>query len=148
MKYSVVKFENSHEWLRDNVFIRTGYRKNCCNIKHILKSCCEINNEVLNIWTHLIGTIMVIILSLLLPNLIKVKCLSYAPAYIVYFVIFKVLLLSTLFHLFSSHSERVFFFLQKCDHFGILLSISISSVCFYYYGFYEYPFYFYIYSIL
>lgn len=47
---------------RDNEFIHSGYRINFNSSKHVLKSLFMIHNESVNIWSHLLGAGLIIIL--------------------------------------------------------------------------------------
>lgn len=47
-------WNNTPEFLRDNEFIRGGYRTNY-SFLDILKSLFFLHNETLNVWTHLLG---------------------------------------------------------------------------------------------
>lgn len=47
-----------------NNFIHRGYRINFFKKRHILKSLFMLHNETTNIWTHLIGCIVVLLLAL------------------------------------------------------------------------------------
>jgi len=51
-----------HDFLRDNEFIHTGYRLNFGSTKRILKSLFMIHNESVNVWSHLFGAILFLVL--------------------------------------------------------------------------------------
>lgn len=44
-------------YLRDNDYIKEGYRLNCDSMPKVLKSLCLIHNETVNIWSHIIGAV-------------------------------------------------------------------------------------------
>ena len=56
------EYEQAPDYLKDNEFIRTGYRLNATTIPKVIRSLFVCNNETVNIWSHLLGTIGVIIL--------------------------------------------------------------------------------------
>ena len=56
----IVKISEAAPWMVDNEYLFTGYRKNFNNLRRILKSIIIKHNELMNIWTHLIGTIIFI----------------------------------------------------------------------------------------
>ena len=56
----IVQIEDAEQWMVDNKYLHRGYRKNFKNIKEILKSTIMPHNELMNIWTHLIGAIIFI----------------------------------------------------------------------------------------
>lgn len=54
----IVDIERAPAFLIDNKHLRRGYRKNYRRIPDILASLFRPHNETLNIWTHLIGSIV------------------------------------------------------------------------------------------
>ena len=58
-KPQIVDLEDAPEFLVDNKYLLTGYRKNFRNYPVILKSLMMRHNETLNIWTHLIGALII-----------------------------------------------------------------------------------------
>ena len=50
------------EYFRHNEFIKNGYRLNCNSFSVAVKSLFKIHNETVNIWSHLFGAILFIIL--------------------------------------------------------------------------------------
>ena len=62
-KVKIGKYEEAPKFLQDNEYIRNGYLINCnYSIKKILKSLFKFSNETVNIWSHLLGTLLAIIL--------------------------------------------------------------------------------------
>ena len=55
--------DEAPEWLIDNHFILTGYRIGFTKVKDVLKSLFMIHNETTNIWSHMLGIIMFILLT-------------------------------------------------------------------------------------
>ena len=51
-------YSHAPEYLKDNEFIRKGYRLNCNTVPKVVKSLFVCNNESVNIWTHLIGAFL------------------------------------------------------------------------------------------
>jgi len=62
MKEMVGKIEEAPEYLIDNEFIKKGYRINFKNFRSILRSLFMVHNELINIWSHLLGALIVIFL--------------------------------------------------------------------------------------
>ena len=56
----IVKITDVPAWMIKNNNILTGYRKNCDNLKKILKSVVIKHNELMNIWTHFVAIIIFI----------------------------------------------------------------------------------------
>lgn len=58
----VGNFSEAPEYIKDNEYIKNGYRVNCNSVKKVAKSLFYLHNESVNVWSHLLGTITVIIL--------------------------------------------------------------------------------------
>lgn len=56
MRY-IKSIEETPQWLIDNLHLKQGYRVGYNCIKSNLESLFHLHNDLLNIWTHLIGTI-------------------------------------------------------------------------------------------
>ena len=54
-------FDEAPEYLRDNEYIKHGYRINFNNTRQVMKSLFMLHNESVNIWSHLLGVVMVIV---------------------------------------------------------------------------------------
>jgi len=61
--WKVVGFSNLPQWLQDNDFLRKGHRPPLPNFKECFKSIFRIHTETGNIWTHLMGVVAFIGLS-------------------------------------------------------------------------------------
>ncbi len=57
-------WDQADPYLRDNEYIRKGYRINFNSTKRILRSLFMCHNESTNIWSHLCGSIMFITLMI------------------------------------------------------------------------------------
>jgi len=60
-RYQLLAFEQLPEFLRDNRYIRSGYRHDL-GWKQSLESVCHMHNETLNVWTHLVAFMLVAVL--------------------------------------------------------------------------------------
>jgi adiponectin receptor len=69
----IVNYHDAPEFLRDNEYILRGYRLNFNSAKKIMKSLFMIHNESVNVWTHLIGSIFIIVLFLYTALFIKTR---------------------------------------------------------------------------
>jgi len=134
--YALLNFDELPGWLKDNQFIRKGYRVNfsawlCCT------SCFKHHNETLSIWTHGLGFLMFFLFMLLTPSVF----LESPKAMDVFvFMVFLVcaqcqMLFSTVFHLFHCVSPKYYHWLVKLDYTGICLMIVGSYYPPLYYGF-------------
>lgn len=54
------KWEDAHEFTRDNEYVKKGYRVNFNSVKRILRSLFMIHNESMNVWSHLCGVLLFI----------------------------------------------------------------------------------------
>jgi adiponectin receptor len=54
------KFSDAPHYLQDNEHIVEGYRIGFDSPKKVIKSLFMVHNETVNIWTHLVGTIIVL----------------------------------------------------------------------------------------
>lgn len=56
------KWEDAQEYLRDNEYIRKGYRINFNTFPRLLRSLFMCHNETTNVWSHLCGAFLFIFL--------------------------------------------------------------------------------------
>jgi len=136
-------FEKLPNWMRDNEFLTLGHRPELNSFTECFKSVFRIHTETGNIWTHFIGFIAFVVLTVLFYY--KPLC-EYCNADIdiseklifLYFFVSAILCLglSTLFHTVTCHSEHVSKIFSKLDYVGIALLTVGSFVPWIYYGFY------------
>lgn len=55
-------YNDAPDFIKDNEYIKRGYRVNCDSVKKVTKSLFYLHNESVNVWSHLLGVITVIIL--------------------------------------------------------------------------------------
>lgn len=60
-KPHVTTIENADKWTVDNRYLYHGYRRNFNNFRQTMRSCFMPHNEVMNIWTHLIGALVLLV---------------------------------------------------------------------------------------
>ena len=60
----VGKYSEAPDYLKDNEYIKNGYLINCNSFDLVLRSLFVCSNETINIWSHLIGCIISIMLIL------------------------------------------------------------------------------------
>ena len=58
----VGKIHEAPEFLRDNEFIHSGYRINFNSKWKIVKSLFVLHNEFVNVWSHILGAVFVVVL--------------------------------------------------------------------------------------
>ena len=130
------------EWQLDNKYIVSGYRQEKADDLETLISLTFLHNETCNIYTHLIGTILlptfIIIFHLSRPQFLNISTMDYT-IFGIYFCSAEIcLILSTLYHLMLSHSHYIERLWQGMDFLGIIILILgtlVSGV--YYVFFYE-----------
>jgi len=136
-------FEKLPGWMRDNDFIEFGYRPELNSFSECFKSVFRIHTETGNIWTHLIGFIAFITVTIMFY--VKPLCefcnvdinLSEKLIFLFFFISAILCLgLSSLFHTVCCHSESVSNLFSKLDYAGIALLTVGSFVPWIYYGFY------------
>lgn len=150
LAWRVVPFDALPSYLRDNEFLLHHHRPQMNSIKECIKSTFRMHTQTLNIWTHLIGFVFFVFLTLsaylfrdyftdLFGHDVTISDLPWEEQGILlfYFVGAMICLLcSTTFHTLSSHSAKVHLIVSRLDYTGIALLITGSSVPAYYYSFY------------
>ena len=61
-KIIIGKYSDAPDYLKDNEYIKNGYLINCHSLKLVLRSLFICSNETINIWSHLLGCIISILL--------------------------------------------------------------------------------------
>ena len=137
----LLTWEEIQEWSRDNEFIRTGYRPEKPDYKHIFLSLTYVHNETCNIYTHLIGAILVWPVAYIYMRILpEPQYDNVLPADYVMFVIFFFscefcLVSSAMYHLMQSHSHEVEQFWHRMDLTGIAVIIAGTFIAAIYYFF-------------
>ena len=67
----VGKYSEAPDYLKDNEYIKDGYLINCNTFNLVLRSIFVCSNETINIWSHLIGCIISILLIIFIAFFIK-----------------------------------------------------------------------------
>ena len=70
-KIIVGNYSEAPEYLKDNEYIKEGYLINCNSFNLVFRSIFVCSNETINIWSHLIGCIISILLIILVACFIK-----------------------------------------------------------------------------
>ena len=176
-RWRLLKHDELEPWRRDNAFIRTGYAPLQHCWRGVARSLLRLHNEsgvpslptaltpAVNIWTHLLGALAFVVLSLALLYHLRPESLSsserWAPFRLVnpltstsqprvgwpdalsLFVFFGsavfCLGVSALFHASTCHSQAVSARLNRGDYIGIAVLIWGSNVPCLQLGFYCHP---------
>ncbi|KAF9110223.1 hypothetical protein BGX27_006641 [Mortierella sp. AM989] len=128
-------------WMHDNPSILTGYRRETFSYKKCVESLWFLHNESVNIWTHLLGSIICIVGSPIIyftyiGVLDTIKWTDVAAFYMFMAGAIICLSMSASFHCFHCHSEPVSKHWNRCDYVGIVFLIAGSFYPAIYYGFY------------
>ena len=70
-KIIVGKYSDAPDYLKDNEFIKKGYLINCHTLRLVLRSLFICSNETINVWSHLLGCIISILLIIFTSMFIK-----------------------------------------------------------------------------
>ena len=139
--WKVVPFESLPSWLKDNEYLRHGYRPPMQSFSKCFGSMFRMHTETWNIWTHLFGMAMfcVIAFCVYVFGMSKISLLPWYEQLIIgAFFLGAILCLgfSFLFHTVSNHSEDVAHLFGRLDYSGITALITGSCIPCYYYSFY------------
>ena len=131
-------YEEIPDWYKDNKYIKIGYRRWNMTNKYYIKSLFTWHNETLNIWSHIIGTLLFIILSLITFKyyLLNTYIGDIVSISLFLFSCITCFLLSSLMHCFYPKSENCCNCLLLGDYYGIIFLILCSYNIFLYYLFY------------
>ncbi|KAI7905934.1 hemolysin-III related-domain-containing protein [Cokeromyces recurvatus] len=134
-----LNWEEIPAWMRDNVYITDGYRRQTNNYRDCIKSLWYLHNESVNIWSHLLTFFLFVGLGIkfLLNQPFKETLTTFDITYFFLFIVGALLCLgfSASFHCFSCHSEKVAATWNRCDYAGITCLIVGSFFPVIYYGF-------------
>ena len=127
-------YEEIPLWMRDNSFIRTGYRAHY-TVRQCLLSLFTIHNETANIWTHLLGLLFFVAIS----SIVFISFIEPLWSHYVIFLLFSLSCMmcmgtSAAFHLFSAHyCDKFCGKMASLDYFGIscLVIGSFFPLCYY-----------------
>lgn len=138
-----VLFSEMPPWMGDNEFLLSCHRPELKSFTECIKSVFSVHSETGNIWTHLLGFICFVIITIIFY--VKPFC-DYCSSDILlqdkliflFFLIGAIicLLFSAMFHTFYCHSEHVYKIFSKLDYAGISLLTVGSFIPWIYYGFY------------
>uniref|UniRef100_A0A1A9UXF8 Progestin and adipoQ receptor family member 3 n=1 Tax=Glossina austeni TaxID=7395 RepID=A0A1A9UXF8_GLOAU len=131
----LLNFEDAPDHLKFNPYIRSGYRT-FLSTKLCLQSMFWWTNETINIWSHLVGCLLFIGLTIFDFQLMKLHTeLSDQILVVCLLICFCLcMLLSSIYHIFSCKSEEHYELFLSVDYLGISLSlvaIYISSILVY-----------------
>ncbi|MCJ1280456.1 hypothetical protein MMC21_008284 [Puttea exsequens] len=122
-------------WQQDNEFILSGYRPASGSFIRSYQSLVYANNETVNIYSHIVGAA----LFLLLPVLYYNPAASIADVVVFstfYYGVATCFFLSSTYHIIANHSPDVQRLGNQLDYLGIVILMWGSTIPSIYYGFY------------
>lgn len=125
IKPQTVTWNDIPAWQRDNEYILTGYRPST-SYAATLSSLTFLHNETCNIYTHLLGALILLFIALFfLRHLSNLESPTVsATDYLMFLIFFSsakfCLLCSTAFHLLGAHSQPAEQFWHRMDLLGIV----------------------------
>jgi adiponectin receptor len=133
------------QWLRDNQHIHSGYRPASSSFLVSFQSLSYIHNETVNIYTHLLPSLVTIPAGIRLYQVLAPRYKTASEADITVFACFFIgaafcLGMSATYHTISNHSPVVARIGNALDYVGIVGLITGSFIPSVYYGFYCVPF--------
>ena len=128
----LLKYDELPVWAQDNSYIHSHFRPSTHSYKDCLRSCFYMHNETGNIYSHLLATIWMIVLPIFLYPYAKAH---YPSADVDDWIVLGLFFLggalcfglSTVYHVFSSHSHAVHDVYLRLDLLGIS---TVTAGCF------------------
>ncbi|KAK5107856.1 hypothetical protein LTR62_000616 [Meristemomyces frigidus] len=135
-----VTWDDMPRWLQDNHYIHSGYRPASNSYGKSFASITYLHNESVNIWTHLLGALMAVIVAGVISTVVKPRYTTATTEDVLVFACYFVgaiacLGMSATYHAISNHSEAVAKFGNRLDYVGIVTLIWGSFIPSIYYGF-------------
>ena len=128
-------------WCSSNLFLLTGYRPIFESIEQCVESLDYVHNETVNIYSHLMPAVIIFIRAIFIhfyfrghyPNALWIDYSVFYPHLSVSILCFSV---STLYHIFLSHSKFYTRYWSRLDYVGILVNLVGSGISGTHFGFY------------
>ncbi len=130
---------NKHQapdWMIDNKYILTGYRINYSDWVSIFESLLECHNETFNVWSHLLGVLLLLLAVILVLVFWGAGSLPCWPIIVFLFSAISCQFFSALYHLSCCKNKEFAKKIIRLDFAGINILIAGSGFPLYYYAFY------------
>ncbi|KAK9474635.1 hemolysin-III related-domain-containing protein [Dipodascopsis tothii] len=142
-----VLWDELPSWRQDNHYIVSGYRPLTGSFKGCLHSLLYMHNESVNIYSHLVGSVVFLValvgmLNLLLPRYATTSGADFAVFVVFFLGAVACLGMSSTYHCLNCHSEQVAKFGNQLDYLGIVFLIVGSFIPAIYYGLHSIPSYY------
>lgn len=138
---SLIRWDDVPHWMQDNHHIHTAYRKASYSYKRSIVSIFHFHNESVNIWSHLIPSLLSLPAGLLLYSVLKPRYGRASSGDVIAMSCFFAgaalcMGMSSIFHTLSNHSPQIAKFWNQLDYAGIACLIAGSFIPSVYYGFF------------
>ncbi|KAJ5461033.1 uncharacterized protein N7458_002585 [Penicillium daleae] len=133
-KVRTITWQEICEWQFDNKYILSGYRPAIADYLEIFNSLTFLHNEACNVYTHLIGALLLPIVAitslryLAEPQFHNLSSMDYAIFGIYFWCAEICLVLSALYHLIQPYSHQVEQFWHGMDLLGIVM-VTMGTFC-------------------
>ncbi|KAM3529386.1 hypothetical protein MY4038_005438 [Beauveria bassiana] len=132
----IVTLYEASAWQRDNKYILSGYRRERANYLEMLTSLTFVHNETCNVYTHLIGALLLPLIAATVMRGLSQPHLQFHGVSGTDYTMFGIffwsaefcLLFSTAFHLFSAHSHEAEQFWHRMDLLGIVIVTMAAKI--------------------
>lgn len=138
-------YDELPDWQKDNHYILSGYVRETLSFKKTFKSLGYLHNETVNIYSHLVPSLAVLVAILtfaieeLLPVYPTTTWRDHAAIQCFWAGVVLCLGMSGTFHTLKNHSDRVARFGNKLDYLGIVILIATSMFSLIYFGMIDRP---------
>lgn len=135
-KPSLLSYDSAPDWSRDNKSITHGYRPITNSIRACYESWLYFHNETINIFSHLLPSILAVFILIALNTVFGIKYpkADYGDYLVVTFLFVTMLIslgTSATYHTLICHSQKIEAFWLKLDFVGIIvltIGIFISAI--------------------
>jgi adiponectin receptor len=135
-KWGLINVKSLPNFLNDNEYLLDNHRPELNSAKECLKSAFVLHTETWNIWTHLLGSVASIFLSIYYAKYISTEWQQTLSFSVFFFGAVFCMGASAVYHAFICHSEPVCKLLAKMDYVGVILLITTSYIPWLQFAFY------------
>ena len=145
----LLPFHQLPNWLQYNEYLTDHHRPPMNSFSGCFKTMFRMHTETWNIWTHFLGFVFFVVLCLGIYvygdyitflfediEIYKLPATEQAMLFCFFLAAMICLLFSTIFHLFSNHSQTVYKIFCRLDYSGISISLAGCTIPACYYGLY------------
>ncbi|KAK3316528.1 mPR-typeG-protein-coupled receptor [Apodospora peruviana] len=135
LRSSLLLYADTEKWQQSNEFLLSGYREPSGSVIGSVKSICQLHNETVNIYSHLIGGLVFALLPIYFRFVYDPSATDLLVVAIYTSGVAICFFLSALYHILDNHSHAVSAFFNQLDYIGIVVLMWGASVPTIYYGF-------------